>query len=64
MGSELFGMASLLVITLDVWAVVSVAGSHSSQRRKAGWIAAIVMLPVAGFAAWALVGPRQAEYRL
>lgn len=62
MGLETLGLIAAAVIALDAWAVTSVAGSLADGDRKTAWIAAIVLLPLAGFVAWLIAGPRQANY--
>lgn len=58
------GLLGLIVLALDIWAIVSVAGSGASTAGKVVWILAILLLPVMGFLAWLLFGPRATARRL
>jgi hypothetical protein len=55
MGSGLFG---ILVLAADIWALVNVFGSRSSNVAKVVWAVMILVLPVLGFIIWLLAGPR------
>ena len=48
----------LLVLILDIYAIYNVLTSGSSLAAKALWTLGIIILPVIGFIAWLLVGPR------
>ena len=52
------GLLGLVVLALDIWAGYSVVTSSVDTPKKVGWILLIVLLPVAGFLAWAFLGPR------
>jgi hypothetical protein len=52
------GFISVLVLIAQIWAAVNIIGSQASTGAKAGWIALVVLLPVAGFLIWLLAGPR------
>ena len=58
MGS-LSGVAGLVVLVLDIWAIINVARSSVSGGAKLVWILLIVLLPVLGLIVWAIAGPRQ-----
>lgn len=51
----------LLVFALDVWALGTLYGTSLSGRRKLAWSMGIVLLPLAGAAAWLLrhAGPER-----
>lgn len=55
---EMGGLLGLIVLILDIWAIVSVAKSAASGGKKAIWIIAIIFLPVVGFIAWLIFGPK------
>ncbi len=46
---------------LAIWSIIHVVQSNSSPLAKALWIAAVLFLPVFGFVAWLLFGPRSAK---
>lgn len=55
---QLSGFGGLIVLALDLWAIISVAGSSASTTRKVLWILLIVVLPILGFLIWLIAGPR------
>lgn len=46
---------------LAIWAIIHIAQSNSSPLPKALWIAAVLFLPLLGFIAWLIFGPRSAK---
>lgn len=48
----------LIVLVLDVWAILNVVGSGASTAAKAAWVIGILVLPILGFIAWLVFGPR------
>lgn len=58
MGIEVKGIFGLLVLIADIWAIVNVVQSGASTGMKVLWILIIVVLPVAGFILWFLLGPK------
>lgn len=48
----------ILVVILDIYAIYNVLTSGSSLPAKALWSLGIIVLPVIGFVAWLLAGPR------
>lgn len=58
MGIEVGGILGLIVLILDVWAILQVFGSSASNVAKLVWIVVILILPVLGFIAWLVAGPR------
>ncbi len=61
MGIEVTGVFGLIILVLDVWAIISTAGSAASTGRKVLWIVLILILPVLGFILWMLLGPKKAD---
>jgi hypothetical protein len=49
---------TLAIFILDLWALVSILGARATTKSKVVWIVAVVALPLAGFAAWWLAGPK------
>ena len=58
---EYTGFLGLVILALDIWAIVSVVGSTASTGIKVIWVLVILFLPVLGFIAWLLFGPRAAR---
>ena len=48
----------LVVFGLDVWAIVKILETRAPARSKLGWTVAVIALPLAGFVAWRIAGPR------
>jgi hypothetical protein len=53
-----YGITGLVILILDIWAIVSVINSSRDIGTKVLWIALVVILPVIGFIAWLLAGPK------
>lgn len=49
----------ILVFVVDLLAVINVINSRRTAASKAGWIAAILLLPLLGALAWLLAGPQR-----
>jgi len=58
MGLEIGGVFGLLILVLDIYAIVKTLDSAAGTGAKVGWIVVIVLLPLLGFLAWLLLGPR------
>ncbi len=52
------GIIGLLLLVAAVWAVVNIAQSVASTGAKALWIVFVLVLPLVGFLAWLVAGPR------
>ena len=48
----------LIVLVLDVYAIYQVLTSSASTAAKVIWTLAIIILPVLGFIAWLIAGPK------
>lgn len=55
------GLGGLILLVLDVWAIVSIVSSDASTGRKVLWTLLVLILPLLGFIAWLLAGPRAAS---
>jgi hypothetical protein len=58
---EIAGIGGFILLVLSVWAIVSVVSSHASTGGKVVWVLVLLFLPVVGFIAWLLFGPRAAR---
>jgi hypothetical protein len=58
MNFEYSGLFGLLVLIADVWAIVNVVGSSSTNGKKVVWTVLILLLPIVGFIIWLVAGPR------
>jgi hypothetical protein len=55
---EVVGVGGFILLVLNIWAIVAIVGSRASTGGKVAWILAILILPLLGFIAWLLFGPR------
>lgn len=53
-----YGIVGLLVLIADIYAIYQVLTSGASTAAKAVWTLVILLLPVLGFLAWLVAGPR------
>jgi hypothetical protein len=58
MGIEVGGLIGLVILVADIWAIINVFQSSASMLAKLVWIVLILLLPVIGFIAWLIAGPR------
>jgi hypothetical protein len=55
------GIGGLILLVLDLWAIISVVGSSEGTGKKVIWVLVILFLPLLGFIAWLIFGPRAAR---
>ncbi|PRY22132.1 phospholipase D-like protein [Aliiruegeria haliotis] len=53
-----YGIFGILVLIADVYALYHVLSSSASTGSKVLWTVVILLLPVIGFIAWLVAGPR------
>ena len=58
-----YGLFGLLVLIADIYAIYQVLTSSASTAAKVIWSLVIFFLPVLGFIAWLVAGPRGAAVR-
>jgi hypothetical protein len=58
MGIEVGGLIGLVILVADLWAILNVFQSSVTMLAKLVWILLILLLPVIGFIAWLIAGPR------
>jgi hypothetical protein len=58
MGSTFNGLAGLILLGFDLWALVNVLGSGVQGWKKGLWSLWIVGAPVIGVIVWGIAGPR------
>jgi hypothetical protein len=59
MYEPLGGVAGLLILVADVWAILNIFQSSVSNEKKALWIVLVALLPVLGLVLWYFLGPRK-----
>jgi hypothetical protein len=57
------GIFGFLLLIADVWAIINVVQSNESTVMKVVWVVAILVLPLLGFIAWLIFGPRDTSAR-
>lgn len=60
MGIEVSGFIMLLIMIADIWAIVNLLKSGAATGKIVFWVLFILVLPLIGFFAWLLAGPRSA----
>ncbi|WP_425073013.1 PLD nuclease N-terminal domain-containing protein [Sagittula sp. S175] len=53
-----YGIFGLIILVLDIYAIYQTLTSGASTVAKIVWTLAILILPVLGFIAWLVAGPR------
>lgn len=59
-----YGILGLVVLIADLYAIYQVLTSGASTLSKILWTLAILILPVLGFLAWLVAGPRGSAVRV
>ena len=52
------GIFGLLILAGDIWAIINVLQSSTSNGKKLIWILVVLLLPLLGLILWFLLGPR------
>ena len=61
---EITGLGGLVILILDLWAIISIIGSTATTGKKVLWCLAVILLPILGFIAWLIFGPRADRSRI
>ncbi|MCQ0091357.1 PLD nuclease N-terminal domain-containing protein [Roseovarius sp. M141] len=59
-----YGIFGLIILVLDIYAIYQTLTSSASTLAKVVWTLVIFILPVLGFIAWLIAGPRGASARV
>ena len=51
-------LVGLVILALDIWAIYKIVTSSASGAAKVIWVLVIIILPVIGFIAWLIAGPK------
>lgn len=57
-----YGIIGLLVLVADIYAIFKTWTSGASTLAKVIWTIVILVLPVLGFIAWLLAGPKGGDH--
>jgi hypothetical protein len=52
------GLWGILVLAADIWAIINIVQSKSSDGNKVLWVILVILLPVVGLILWFFLGPR------
>jgi hypothetical protein len=55
---EVNGILGLVLLVLDVYAIVKTVQSNATTGMKVVWIVVVLLLPLVGFIAWLIFGPK------
>lgn len=55
---EYAGIGGFILLVLNVWAIVSIISSGASTGSKVLWTLVVLILPLLGFIAWLVAGPK------
>ena len=58
MNFEYGGILGLLILAGDIWAIINVLQSSTSNGKKLIWILVVLLLPLLGLILWFFLGPR------
>ncbi|HEV2614558.1 MAG TPA: PLD nuclease N-terminal domain-containing protein [Gammaproteobacteria bacterium] len=58
MSAHVYSLWGLIILLLDLWAIISVINSTHVVANKVFWVLLILILPIAGFIIWFLLGPK------
>ncbi len=61
---EITGLGGLVILILDLWAIISIIGSTATTGKKVLWCLVVILLPILGFIAWLIFGPRADRSRI
>jgi Phospholipase_D-nuclease N-terminal len=59
-----YDVASVLVLLLDIWALISILQGSGTPVEKLIWVIIILVLPLVGFILWYLIGPGSKAFPL
>ena len=59
-----YGIVGVFVLIADIYAIVQTMTSRASVLAKVVWTLVVLILPVLGFIAWLIAGPRNARAAL
>jgi hypothetical protein len=56
-----YSVWGLLVLAGDIWAIINILQSSTSNEKKLIWTIAVVLLPLLGLILWYFLGPRDGK---
>jgi len=55
------GLWGVLILAGDIWAIINIFQSGTSNEKKLIWIVAVLLLPLVGLILWYFLGPRNGK---
>jgi len=55
---EVKGLLGILILVANIYAILQIMQSSASTTEKVLWIVLVLVLPLAGFILWYLLGPK------
>jgi succinate dehydrogenase/fumarate reductase cytochrome b subunit len=55
------GLWGVLILIGDIWAIINIFQSGTSNEKKLIWIVAVLLLPLVGLILWYFLGPRNGK---
>lgn len=59
MDLQVGGIIGLIGLALSIWALINIVQSGASTGAKVVWVLFVLLLPILGFIAWLIFGPRR-----
>ncbi|WOI57505.1 PLD nuclease N-terminal domain-containing protein [Palleronia sp. LCG004] len=59
-----YGIFGIIVLIADVYALYNIITSGASTLAKIVWCLVVLILPILGFIAWLVAGPRGGSARI
>ncbi len=59
-----YGIFGIIVLIADVYALYNIITSSASTLAKIAWCLVVLILPILGFVAWLIAGPRGGSARI
>jgi hypothetical protein len=55
------GLFGILILAGDIWPIINIFQSSTSNEKKLLWILVVVLLPLLGLILWYFLGPRDGK---
>lgn len=59
-----YGIVGIIILIANVYAIYNIITSGASTGAKVIWTLVVLILPVLGFIAWLIAGPKSASARV
>jgi succinate dehydrogenase/fumarate reductase cytochrome b subunit len=55
------GLFGVLILAGDIWAIINILQSGSSNGKKVLWVLLVLLLPLLGLIIWFFAGPKSGK---